>query len=124
MARLVEVCTAISGPPNRHTTSRRCPAWPLHYRTWPVFGPPTSCGTGHFWSALYFQMRRPATTTILLLLLLLRPPLLLLLLLLPTTTTAAAAAAAAAAASVTGASAVVSTTTSSFAMTLIVHRAK
>src|SRR6218665_3872667 len=25
----------------RQTTNRRGPAWPLHYRTWPVYGPPT-----------------------------------------------------------------------------------
>jgi len=24
-----------------------------------VYGPPTLCGTGHFWPAWYFQMRRP-----------------------------------------------------------------
>src|SRR6218665_1266248 len=50
---------AISGLPSRQTAKRSCPVWPLHYRTWHVYGPPTYCGTGHFWPTWYFQMRRP-----------------------------------------------------------------
>ena len=49
---------AISGPPSRQTANRRLPAGLLHYRTWSVYGPPTYCGTGHFWPIWYFQMRR------------------------------------------------------------------
>jgi len=41
MARLAGSVQAISDPPSRQTTNRRRPAWPLHYRTSPVYGLPT-----------------------------------------------------------------------------------
>jgi len=37
----------------------------MHYtkpevnRAWPVYGLPTECGTGHFWSTWDLQMRKP-----------------------------------------------------------------
>src|SRR6218665_2348844 len=60
MARLAGSVRAISGPPSCQTANRHRLAFPLHYRKWPVYGPPTLCGTGHVWPAWYLQMRRPA----------------------------------------------------------------
>jgi len=59
-----ESCTSRSGPPSRKTANILRPALLQYYCTWPFYGPNTSCGTGHFWPAWYFQMRRPAVTSV------------------------------------------------------------
>src|SRR6218665_2373758 len=48
MVHLAGSVRAISSSPSRQTANRRRPDWPLPFRIWPVYGPPTSCGRATF----------------------------------------------------------------------------